>query len=155
MKKPIEIPNDFIEFIAICNKHQLKYMVIGGFAVSIHGYPRSTKDMDICIQLSDENAEKMLLVLKEFGFSSLNLTKADFLVPHYFTQLGYEPVRIDIMNDIAGVDFELAWHKKKVVNMNNVDFNFIGYNELLILKQLAGRPQDLADLHKLKQRNKI
>ncbi len=154
MKKKINLPNDFIEFIAICNKHGLKYMVIGGFAVSIHGYPRSTKDMDICIQLSDENAEKMLLVLKEFGFSSLNLTKADFLVPHYFTQLGYEPVRIDIMNDIDGVDFEVAWQNKKVVNMEGVDFNFIGYNELLILKQLAGRPQDLADIHKLKQRNK-
>ncbi len=154
MKKPISIPNDFIEFIPLCNKHQLKYMVIGGFAVSIHGYPRSTKDMDICIQLSDENAEKMLFVLKELGFSSLNLTKADFLVPHYFTQLGYEPVRIDIMNDIDGVEFEVAWQNKKVVKMKGVDFNFIGYNELLILKQLAGRPQDLADIYKLKQRNK-
>jgi len=63
-------------------------MVIGGFAVSIHGYPRSTKDMEICIQLSDENAKKMIMVIKDLGFGSLNLTTADFLVPQYFIQLG-------------------------------------------------------------------
>ena len=153
-KKQISLEGDFLDFVDLCNKHELRYLVIGGYAVSIHGYPRSTKDMDICIELSEANAEKMVLVINDFGFGSLNLTKNDFLVPHYFTQLGYEPIRIDIMNDIDGVNFAEAWENKKVVRMGEIDFNFIGYNELLKVKAKAGRPQDLADIHKLKQRNK-
>ena len=153
-KKQISLEGDFLDFVDLCNKHELRYLVIGGYAVSIHGYPRSTKDMDICIELSEANAEKMVLVINDFGFGSLTLTKNDFLVPHYFTQLGYEPIRIDIMNDIDGVNFAEAWENKKVVRMGEIDFNFIGYNELLKVKAKAGRPQDLADIHKLKQRNK-
>ena len=153
-KKQISLEGDFLDFVNLCNKHNLRYLVIGGYAVSIHGYPRSTKDMDICIELSEANAEKMVLVINDFGFGLLNLTKYDFLVPHYFTQLGYEPIRIDIMNDIDGVDFVEAWENKKIVRMGDIDFNFIGYNELLKVKAKAGRPQDLADIHKLKQRNK-
>jgi predicted nucleotidyltransferase len=153
-KKPINIEADFFDFIKICNEVGVKYLVVGGYAVSIHGYPRSTKDMDVCIEMTEENATKMVAVLNEFGMSSLGLTKEDFLIPHNFTQIGYEPVRIDILNDIDGVDFAVAWNNKKIVEMDGVKFNFIGYNELLKVKAKAGRPQDLADIDKLKKRNK-
>ena len=153
-KKPINIEADFFDFIKICNEVGVKYLVVGGYAVSIHGYPRSTKDMDVCIEMTEENATKMIAVLKEFGMASLGLTKEDFLIPHNSTQLGYEPVRIDILNDIDGVDFAVAWDNKKVVEMDGLKFNFIGYNELLKVKAKAGRPQDLADIDKLKKRNK-
>lgn len=155
MKKQINLEADFLDFIALCNKHEVRYLVIGGYAVSIHGYPRSTKDMDICIEMSEENAAKMVRVLKDFGFDSLNVTEADFLEKNFITQLGYEPLRIDILNDLDGVAFEEAWKNKKVVDISGVNINFIGYSELLKVKAKAGRPQDIADISMLMKRNKL
>lgn len=155
MNRGINLEKDFIDFLKFCNHHEVKYLVVGGYAVSIHGYPRSTKDMDICIELSDTNAEKMVKVIDEFGFGSLKLVKEDFLRKDYITQLGHEPVRIDILNDIGGVNFSEAWDNRKLVLIESVPVNFIGYNDLLIVKEKAGRPQDLADVSKLKKRNKL
>ena len=153
MKKTLTLENDFLDFIKLCNKYDVKYLVIGGYAVSVHGYPRSTKDIDICIQLSEENAEKMIKVIEEFGFGSLKISKEDFLQQDFITQLGYEPLRIDILNDLDGVPFNEAWLNKRVVNMQNEPVNFIGYHDLLKVKAKAGRPQDLADIDRLKKRN--
>lgn len=150
----IKMENDFIDFVELCNKNEVKYLVIGGYAVSFHGYPRSTKDLDICIKISEENAEKMVKVINDFGLGSLKLKSEDFLKRDFITQLGHEPVRIDILNDIDGVSFEDAWENKKVINYKGKEINFIGYNELLKVKEKAGRPQDLADISKLKMRNK-
>lgn len=154
MKRQINLERDFLDFIALCNKHAVKYLVIGGYAVSVHGYPRSTKDMDVCIEMSVENAEKMIAVIKDFGFESVELSESDFLSKNFITQLGYEPLRIDILNDLDGVAFAEAWGNKKVVIISEVEINFIGYNELLKVKEKAGRPQDIADISMLKKRNK-
>ena len=153
MKNKINLEGDFLDFIKLCNRFEVKYLIIGGYAVSVHGYPRYTKDLDICIELSDDNAEKMLKVINEFGFDSLNLTKDDFLKPDFITQLGYEPLRIDILNDLDGVDFKIAWQNKRMVTMQEESVAFIGYYELLKVKAKAGRPQDIADIDKLKKRN--
>ena len=154
MKKRINLEADFLDFITLCNNHEVRYLVIGGYAVSIHGYPRSTKDMDICIEMSEENAQKMVRVIEDFGFGSLHLTESDFLSKNFITQLGYDPLRIDILNDLDGVTFEEAWQNRKIVNISGVEINFIGYNELLKVKEKAGRPQDIADISMLKKRNK-
>ena len=154
MNRQINLERDFLDFIALCNKHAVKYLVIGGYAVSVHGYPRSTKDMDVCIEMSVENAEKMIAVIKDFGFESVELSESDFLSKNFITQLGYEPLRIDILNDLDGVAFAEAWGNKKVVIISEVEINFIGYNELLKVKEKAGRPQDIADISMLKKRNK-
>ncbi len=154
MKKPISLEKDFVDFVKLCNLHKVKYLVIGGYAVSIHGYPRSTKDLDVLIQLSEENAEKMKNVIDDFGFASLKLKKEDFLKPDFVTQLGHEPIRIDILNAIDGLDYEEAWKNRKMVSYEGEPIPFIGYNELLKIKTIAGRPQDLADINKLEKRNK-
>jgi len=154
MMKKISLEKDIIDFIILCNKHNVKYLVIGGYAVSVHGYPRSTKDIDLCIEMSETNASKMIQVIKDFGFSSLKLKNEDFLKKDSITQLGFPPLRIDILNDLDGVSFEEAWNNKKIISFENVAVNFIGYNDLLIVKQKAGRPQDIADVEKLKKRNK-
>ena len=122
--------------------------------MSIHGYPRSTKDTDVCIRLSESNALKMLLVIEDFGFGSLHLPKEDFLRRNFITRLGHEPLRIDILNDLEGVPFDVAWQNKKEVIYEGIKINFIGYHELLKVKAAAGRPQDIADISKLKKRNK-
>lgn len=108
----------------------------------------------ICIKISEENAVKMVQVINDFGFASLKLTKEDFLKRDFITQLGHEPVRIDILNDLSGVPFEQAWENKKVMVFEGATINFIGYADLLKVKEKAGRPQDIADISKLKSRNK-
>ncbi|MGN6493035.1 MAG: hypothetical protein ACTHLE_13635 [Agriterribacter sp.] len=114
MKERINLEADFLDFIALCNNHGVRYLIVGGYAVSVHGYPRSTKDMDICIERSEENATKMVRVIKDFGFDSLDISETDFLEKNFITQLGYEPLRIDILNDLDGVAFEEAWENKQV-----------------------------------------
>lgn len=153
MKKLTSLETDFLDFIKLCNKHSVRYLIIGGYAVSIHGYPRSTKDLDVCIELSDENAKKMVNVISDFGFASLKLTKDDFLKKDFITQLGYDPVRIDILNDLDGVNFKEAWDNKKEAIYEGEPIFFIGYNDLLKVKAKAGRPQDIADISKLEKRN--
>ncbi len=149
-----EFQKDFEDFIVLCNKYDLQYLVIGGFAVSIHGYPRTTKDLDICINKNEENAFKLLQILKDFGFGSLNFKIEDFLNENMITQLGYEPIRIDILNDLNGVNFDDAYKNKRIVQMNGIPTNFIGFHELIINKENAGRDQDLLDVKKLKAQNK-
>jgi len=154
MMKKISLEKDIIEFIELCNKHDVRYLVIGGYAVSVHGYPRTTKDIDVCIEVSEKNASKMVQVINDFGFSSLKLGKEDFLKKDSITQLGFPPLRIDILNDLDGVGFEEAWNNKKIVDFEKVPVNFIGYNDLIKVKQKAGRTQDIADVDNLKKRNK-
>ncbi len=96
----------------------------------------------------------MVQVIQHFGFGSLKLGKEDFLKRDFITQLGHEPVRIDILNEIDGVPFEQAWENKKIINYEGKLINFIGYHDLLKVKEKAGRPQDIADVKKLKFRNK-
>lgn len=150
--KKIKLQPDFLDFIKLCNGHQVKYLIVGGFAVGVHGFPRYTKDMDVCIEMSEENANKVLMVIEEFGFESLKLSKDDFLNKDFVTQLGHEPVRIDIINDMESVMFDEAWENKKIVKVENVPVSFIGFNELIKVKTNAGRPQDLVDVMKLKNR---
>ena len=88
---------DFKEFIQLLNDNQVNYLVIGGYAVAIHGHPRYTKDIDIWIEISEENSQKIITALTEFGFGSLGLTAQDFQEPHQIIQLGYPPNRIDLM----------------------------------------------------------
>jgi len=153
MKELNNLEKDFLDFISLCNQYNVKYLVIGGYAVGIHGYPRLTKDLDISVQISEDNAEKVVQVINDFGLGSLRLKKDDFLKANFVTQLGYEPVRIDILNDLDAVSFEDAWKNKKVVTMFDVPINFIGLDELIIIKEKAGRKQDIADIDKLKKRN--
>lgn len=150
-----EFQKDFEDFIALCNQYNLEYLVIGGFAVSIHGYPRTTKDLDVCINKTEENANRIIKILNDFGFGSLNFKIEDFLKDNIIAQLGYAPVRIDILNDLNGIDFNEAYKNKRVVNMNGIPVSFIGFNELILNKERAGRDQDLLDVKKLKARNKL
>jgi hypothetical protein len=154
MNPKIKLEKDFLDFIGLCNKYEVEYLVVGGYAVAIHGYPRYTKDLDVSIRISAENAEAMLTVIKEFGFASLNLTIEDFKRKEGFIQLRYEPLRIDIINDLDGVPFEKAFKNKKVIVYDDVPINFINYDDLIENKKKAGRSQDLVDIEKLNARNK-
>jgi predicted nucleotidyltransferase len=140
---------DFKEFIASLNDNNVHYLVVGGYAVALHGHPRYTKDLDVWVDCSQANAVAILRALAQFGMGSLGLTENDFLVPDQVVQLGYPPNRIDILLSISGVIFDKCYAKRVVVEIDQVKVNFIDLENLKLNKKAAGRHQDLADLENL------
>ena len=140
---------DFKEFIQSLNDNQVRYLVIGGYAVALHGYPRYTKDIDIWIEMSPVNAANMVKALEQFGFGSLGLQTSDFLEPDQIIQLGYPPNRIDLMTTPPGVEFESCYASRIAIQLDEVSVNFIDLDNLKRNKRAAGRLQDLADLENL------
>jgi len=145
----MELNQDFKEFIELLNKHKVKYLVVGGYAVGFHGYPRFTGDIDFWIAISNENATKILNVLNEFGFGSLNFKIEDFLETNNIIQLGYEPTRIDILTSISGVEFDNCYQQAVEANFEGLEIKFIDLKNLRINKASSGRPKDLGDLENL------
>jgi hypothetical protein len=140
---------DFREFIQSLNDNKVRYLVIGGYAVAFHGYPRYTKDLDIWIEPSSENAANLVKALDQFGFGSLNLQISDFLAPDQVIQLGYPPNRIDLITTPSGVTFEDCFASKNKVIIEDLELNFIDLENLKQNKKASGRLQDLADLENL------
>ena len=144
------LSQDFKEFVQSLNDNSVRYLVIGGYAVAFHGHPRYTKDLDVWIESSRENARRMITALAQFGFASLGLEENDFLDPNQVIQLGYPPNRIDILTELVGVDFESCFAQKIPSTIDGVQVNFIDVQSLKENKKAVGRLQDLADLEKLK-----
>ena len=140
---------DFKEFIQFLNDNHVQYLVVGGYAVAIHGHPRYTKDIDIWIETSLDNANNLLQALEQFGFSSLGLQTQDFLTPDQIIQLGYPPNRIDLLTNIDGVIFEDCYPLRLEIVIDDVVVTFIDLDNLKKNKKASGRLQDLADLENL------
>ncbi len=140
---------DFKEFIQSLNDNRVRYLVIGGYAVALHGHPRYTKDMDVWLAMNPDNAAKMVKALEQFGFGSLGLKAEDFLVPDQIIQLGYAPNRIDLLTTLAGVEFENCYASRVEVEIDEIKANFIDLDNLKRNKKATGRHQDLADLENL------
>ncbi len=105
----MNLHQDFKEFIELLNKNNVKYMVIGGYAMALHGLPRYTKDIDIWVKSEKQNAENILVVLNQFGFGSLKITIDDLTKPDTIIQLGYPPIRIGIITELKGLTFDHAY----------------------------------------------
>lgn len=140
---------DFREFVQLLNNHDVKYLVVGGYAVAFHGHPRYTKDLDVWVQGNRVNAEKLIKALDDFGFASLNFAVEDFLEPGQVIQLGYPPNRIDILSDLKGVKFDSCYATKVEIEIEGTMVNFIDIENLKANKKASGRHQDLADLENL------
>jgi len=123
--------------------------VVGGYAVSIYGYPRYTGDLDVWINPTPKNSIKILVCLNEFGFSSLELTENDFIKEYGIIQLGYPPVRIDIMNTLDGVSFDECFQNRSIIEINGLPVNFISFNDLIKNKKTTARPRDIDDIENL------
>jgi hypothetical protein len=142
----VKTEKDYEEFLELLNKHNVRYCVIGAFALAFHTRPRYTKDMDILIESTTDNAKRLLIALDEFGFGSLNLAVEDFTTPGNIIQLGYEPVRIDIITSIKGLEFKDVWENRVQGPYGIQTVNFIDRQNLIRAKKLSNRPQDIADL---------
>ena len=141
---------DFEELLQLFNKHRVHYCLVGAYAVAFHVRPRYTKDMDILVRPTLENGRKIVRALREFGFGELRLTPEDFVQPGRFVQLGYEPVRIDLITSIQGFTFEQIWKHRARGYYGSVRTCFIGREELLRNKELSARLQDKADVELLR-----
>jgi predicted nucleotidyltransferase len=145
----IHLPPDFKEFLKLLNAHEVEYLLIGGYAVGYHGYPRATADMDIWIAMNPANAEKIVAVLKEFGFDLQDLSPELFLEEWQIIRLGVPPVRIEIVTTISGVNFGECYAEKVLGELDGEQVKLIGLKHLKINKEASGRHQDLADLENL------
>ncbi len=142
---------DFRELLKIFEKHKIRYLVVGGYAVMKYSEPRFTKDLDVFIATDRDNANGVYSALKEFGAPLKNLTPDDFAHKGYFYQMGRPPLRVDIMMSIPGVEFEEVWKNREIVELNNLKIFFISRSDLIIAKKASGRPQDKIDIEKLKK----
>jgi predicted nucleotidyltransferase len=142
---------DFKEFVELLNNHNVEYLIVGGYAVGIHGHPRYTGDLDIWLNPTLENAEKVLVCVGKFGFGSFNLTISDFIKPGNIVQLGYPPLRIDLLTEIDGVYFDECFKNKIIVLIEELQVNFISYNDLIKNKLKSGRHKDLDDIENLNE----
>lgn len=140
---------DFKEFVALLAAHEVRYLVVGGYAVAYHGHPRFTGDLDLWVERSPENAARLTAALDAFGFGGLGLDASTFTTPDTVVQLGYPPHRIDILTDLEGVTFEDAYPDRQTLHLDGTDVPFIGLDALRRNKRALGRPQDLADLDHL------
>ena len=142
----MKLDKDFNEFVELFVAKGVRFLIVGGYALAAHGYPRATDDFDAWVWTNSENAEKIVKCLSEFGFGSLNLTTDDFTTLDRVVQLGFPPYRIDIITSISGVEFDSAWENRLIVDVDGMQVPFIGRDDLLANKIATGRPKDLLDV---------
>jgi hypothetical protein len=145
----MDLDPNFSEFIASLHAREVRFLIVGGYAVGMHGHPRYTADLDVWLRADEANARALLGALEDFGFADLDLTTDDFLTPEHVVQLGYPPLRIDLLTSIDGVDFAEAYERRVEVMLDDLMVPVISLNDLRRNKQTTGRAQDLADLEAL------
>lgn len=144
-----QLPNDFREFLKLLDAANVEYLLVGGYAVGQYGYPRATADIDIWMAVNPANAEKMVEVLREFGFGTPDLTPETFLRPGQMVRMGTPPLRIEILTEVSGVSFEECISRRIVREIDGVPVSIIGLDDLKANKRAAGRYKDLDDVEHL------
>ena len=149
--KPYSPSPDHIAFVKCLNQRGVHFLIIGAHAIAFHARPRNTKDFDVLVEPTRENARRVVAALDDFGFGSLNITDSDLATLGEVVQLGFPPNRIDILNHIAGVTFEQAWAGRVEGEFGTERAYYIGKPELIRNKEAVARPQDLADADLLRR----
>jgi hypothetical protein len=146
--------SDYEELLSILNAHRVKYLVVGAYAVSIHAQPRATKDLDILVKADEENAKAVFAALAEFGAPLEGLAPADFAEPGPFFRMGCEPIGVDILTAVGGVEFDSAWERRVedlIDPASGLTASFISRDDLIATKLASGRLQDLADVEAIRK----
>ncbi len=147
---------DFKELLSLFNEHKVKYLVVGGYAVSFHAQPRATKDLDILIKADADNAKAVFAALAKFGAPLEELTPDDFIEQGKFYRMGHPPLMVDILPEISGVDFDTAWEKRIEAEISKgLTVFFIDTDNLVAAKLASGRPEDLADAAALRRAGRV
>lgn len=134
---------DFEEFISLLNKHKVEYLIVGGYAVTFHSRPRFTEDIDVWVNRTKKNSKRVFKALEEFGFGNIDIKPEDFTKEGLILQLGYRPVRIDILTSIEGVKFSEAYKSKRTdLFYGRVNANYINLELLFKNKKTVNRKKD-------------
>jgi hypothetical protein len=141
---PKQLPDDFKEFIQCLNKHEVRYLLVGGWAVGIYGNPRATKDIDFLIAIDDKNLEQLLAALREFRAPTVE--KTVFQEPGNVYRIGSSPIQIDIINQASGIVFDDCYARREVFASENLTISTISKADLIRNKKASGRHRDLADV---------
>ena len=142
---------NFLRFIELLEKNNVRHLVVGGYAVGLYGFPRYTGDIDIFIAISEENARSVLKTFSDFGFGDLGLQVEDFLEEEIVVEIGREPLKIQVLTGIDGVTFEECWADRKEVDLSGLIVPFIGIESLLRNKEASPRAKDKIDLAELRR----
>lgn len=145
------LSRDLRQFVECLNSNAVEYLIVGALAVSWHGFPRYSADIDFFVRCSPENAQRILDAIREFGFGNLPIAQDDLTTPNRVIQLGHEPNRIDLMTSISGVEFDEAWASRVGGQIDGLPVQFIGLDELLRNKTASNRPKDRIDLEALRK----
>ena len=145
----LQLPPDFKEFLKLLKEYDVRYLLIGGYAVGYHGYPRATEDLDIWVAIHPDNARKLVSVLNKFGFDDPALTPELFLQKPKIIRMGFPPMRLEITTSISGVEFDECYQVRVVDQLDGVEVNLIDLEHLKKNKRASGRTKDIADLENL------
>lgn len=148
---PMPASRDYVEFLDVLSKHEVRALVVGAYAIAFYAKPRYTDDLDIFVEASPDNAEKIVRALDEFGFGALGISPTDLSTRGDIVQLGFAPNRIDIITNISGVSFSEAWDGRVAGTLGGRRVFFIGKPELIRNKTASGRPKDWGDLDLLRR----
>ena len=140
---------DYKEMLECLSEEGVSFLLVGAYALAVYGYPRATKDIDFFVRASPANASSLMRALSRFGAPLTGISESDFASEGIVFQIGNSPRRIDILTRISGVDFENAYAKRNVVNVDGLDVPVISMSDLITNKRASGRTQDLADVEKL------
>lgn len=143
----LELPQDFKELFELLNANNVRYLMLGGYAVGAYGYPRATNDIDVFVADDSENVTKLIRALADFGFPSLG--ENAFSQPRSMVELGVEPVKIQLMNFADGLDFEEAFSRRNLVKIEDINVTVVSMDDLIRNKETVGRHKDLADVERL------
>lgn len=142
----VEIHPDFSDLLRSFNEEHVRYLVVGAYALAVHGRPRATKDLDVWVARDKDNAERLFRALARFGAPLDAVSAADFADPETVFQIGVAPIRIDILTSIDGVDFEDAWPGRIDATFGDLTISVIGRDAFVRNKLRVGRARDLADV---------
>lgn len=143
---------DFRDLLHALSDHDVRFLVVGAYALAVHGHPRATGDIDLWIEPTPDNATRVYRALQAFGAPLLDLSEADLATPGVVFQMGLPPRRIDILTRVSGVEFDVAWQARVESRFGDIAVPVIGFEHLIINKRATGRPKDLVDADDLERR---
>lgn len=145
------LTRDFQDLLSLFERHGVRFVVVGGYAVAAHGHPRYTKDIDLWVEPTADNAPRVVAAIAEFGFGDLGLTVADFTEPGVVIQLGREPGRVDLLTSVSGLVFAEVYPRRIAATFGTAVVPILDRASLIANKRASGRPQDLADVAQLER----
>ena len=151
MKGMDTLNEDFLEFIRLLESEKVQYLIVGGYAVALHGFPRYTGDIDFFVAISEENARNLIRVFERFGFGEIGLEEQDFLEKRFVVEIGREPRKIQVLTGVDGIQFEECHRRALRVDYEGTVMSFISLDDLERIKEASGRSKDLIDLEELRK----